>query len=577
MNRILFAFLIGLTVLPRLIFLDSVPYSASHDEVEYAMNSLSYAVRGTDTSGVGFPRSLFVTFTEGVISPLPPLLLAPWYYVFGVSEWAMNLPYVLINILTAWLLYLLTKRLTDHKEIGWAAAFFFLISPWGFFYSRYSVDSPFALLFVLFGISYFIFGKRNRVLIVALTMIAMFYAYHASKLLYVPLIGLLVGWHYFYGQKRYKIREYAMHILVALIVICSYYAISLMLPDSMIKVRESHALVFTSEEVATSARIMRERSLAFTPVNQLMINNVTVGLAVMVGKYLHAFSPDVLLVSGDMRAAYRFYEYGLLYLIQGVFVLYGFLRLYVKRRDIFCLTLGLLLLAPLPTAVSTVETSVIHRAFLMLVALAVVGGYGMYELDKLVSGKAAAIPANLLLYGLSIMHFLFFVHFYFMSYGFRYPDSVFTFNKPVAYYALLEDSRKVEVVVPEQRSMFYSVMAFSPRDQQIEMLRTQPPTRFDEKGGFEFGNLRVTNVCPSARDDATTYVVRHDFLTCGLADEGIAIKDPRDAAPMFKIMGDRVCSDVELMQWRSPSYLSDFDYAGMSKEEFCRRWISDRT
>ena len=113
---ILVLFLIGfLLITIRFFYLDRFPVGVSHDEVEYILSSKTYSLSGVDLSNTSFPKSIFQTKTDGIISFLPPILLAPYFGLISLNQFTARLPYVVINIVTAISIYFLVKKLFKNK------------------------------------------------------------------------------------------------------------------------------------------------------------------------------------------------------------------------------------------------------------------------------------------------------------------------------------------------------------------------------------------------------------------------------------------------------------------------------
>lgn len=65
-------------------------------------------------------------------------LVAFSFYIFGISEFSLRLPSIIISTATIYYLYLLGKELTGNKWVGILSAGFFAFSSWAIFYGRYA-------------------------------------------------------------------------------------------------------------------------------------------------------------------------------------------------------------------------------------------------------------------------------------------------------------------------------------------------------------------------------------------------------------------------------------------------------
>ena len=147
---LLILFFIGFVlVFSRFLYLDRFPVGMTHDELEYILSAKTYFSSGVDLSNTPFPKSIFQTKTEGVISFLPAIFLSPYYGLVPLNQFTARLPYVIISLLTAITLYLITKKLFNNKYVALVTLLVYLINPWSFYLSRIASDTAFSLLFYL--------------------------------------------------------------------------------------------------------------------------------------------------------------------------------------------------------------------------------------------------------------------------------------------------------------------------------------------------------------------------------------------------------------------------------------------
>jgi hypothetical protein len=604
-QNLIFVVIAIVILFPRFLYLNSVPFGISHDEVEYASNALSYFYRGQDLSGISFPRSIFVTFTEGYISPFLSLLLAPYYALFGLSQWSIRLPHVLLNLGTGLLIYYLVQRLlastrspdlnsAPYRQVVplhlWPGAKFevellplfvslvFLLSPWATFYSRYAVEPPVALFFGLLGV-YFLLGQTWRAFWLGLSsLIVMFFVYHATKLLLVPMLIVFFGWKFWYLHHS-VIQKVSIALIVSTVLTVGYFSLASIIPDSTANVRGSDVLLWSSPEVAREVQIMKDRSVVFAPyLNNLFINRLTVGSYLIAQKYTTAFSTDVLFLRGDERAAYRFYEYGLFHIVMLPFLFLGALYAFLKMRKSFLLILGLLLISPLATALNTVETSVINRANFLLFCLSFLIGTGLFATYHYGKYYLKTHYVWYALIAIFLLPYSFFLHHYFFSHGIRFPDSAFTFNKVAAHYAIFHQQaspdRALELVHPIHRSLFLTWLLYSDRSTQQEFFQSDQLLRIDNPDPIYFQNLAFFNSCPATINSDASYLIHRDFLNCGINAYDAAIRDPRDTGEVYKAFQGTYCDKNDLSLWRAPSLFSDYQLDKMDAKKFCQRWVS---
>lgn len=151
------AIAVGLAILVRLWWLGLFPGSVSHDDLVYIMSSKVLFLRGVDLSGVGLLKLWLGSNTEGVISPVPAILLAPYYGLVKLNLWSARLPYVILNLATAAGIYVWARLLKFEKREAGLSGILFLFNPWSLYLARLTTDTGFALAFVVWGIAGLIF------------------------------------------------------------------------------------------------------------------------------------------------------------------------------------------------------------------------------------------------------------------------------------------------------------------------------------------------------------------------------------------------------------------------------------
>ena len=219
-NRLIFLAVslpLFLGVFTRFWWLDKIPVGYAHDEVEYILSSKSYALFGRDISGYSFPLSLFRSETDGNLGAVSAILPAPYYFLSGISHASTRIPYILLNILTAFTFYLFVKKLLGDNKIAIISLAVFLLNPWSFYFSRWSTDSVFALFFYLLGLTFFLDKDYTRRYLSLFFFILGFFSYHGAKPLFLPII-LAVAFFTLFIKKDRKSKPFIKKYLIAVLV-----------------------------------------------------------------------------------------------------------------------------------------------------------------------------------------------------------------------------------------------------------------------------------------------------------------------------------------------------------------------
>lgn len=556
------------------IWLDTFPPGMAHDEVLYTLSSKIFALHGTDLSGYGFPLALFKTETEGNISIVPVMLLSVVHAILPLTQAIARFPYALLSLFTAGALYFLSFTLFKNKLQSIIISLLFLISPWGFFLSHFATESPFALFFYVVGIT-LLLRERGWKLVFPLIFLSLgFFSYHGAKLLFLPVIFTILFYRLTSKDKdKLNKKEAGIYSIASLVIVLAFYAICQFIPGSILSNRVGE--IFFSDSTTISKAVNDQRKLAISnPLEVMFSNKLTVIGTTFMDKYLGAFSPQVLFISGDSRLIYTFYHHGLLYVIDILFLGIGFVMLFRHFRKIFYLLLALFLIAPLASGVNGVTTSYVHRSFLLLPLFMIVIGVGIYELlygfQKKIS-RYCVIAVILLFYSLSFANFN---YFYFFRYPITASEAYSLSERLMAKYVTLAQSEKKNIViVGTTPGDIYLEYLFYANDKKALQEHIGRFTDFN-KGSFRLHNLEFLGGCPKTFNKNTIYIINH-IATCNTGLNAVfVINDPKDAGALYVIYNSSLCKKFTLSAWNRYHLRSDFAIEKMNSEQFCTRWIS---
>lgn len=550
----------------RFIWLDIFPVGMYHDEIEYLLSAKRYALFGSDLSGVPFPESVIKTDTDGTISPVPPILLSPIYLLLPLNQFTARLPYVLISLFTAWIMYLLSQHLFKNKFLSLIVVLIFLINPWSFYLSRYAADTPFALLFYLAGI--YTFLKSNKWgLIFSLSMFILgFFSYHGAKPLLIPILIVLGFYKYQeFGKKNW---EYLAIFILGLAIILGLFGyLNLTFPNSGISVRSGDIFFLDRTKIASQVDIARQQTVVH-PLTNIFINYYTTSLNIFTEKYLTAFSPEVMFMTGDPRATYRFENHGLFYLAEILLMIFGLVGLYIYSKRIWLLVMGLILVAPITTAISSVETSVINRSFMLLPFTIILISSGIYLLINSALNfklKTIFIGGIILLYLMQVINF---GYFYFFKYPVTHQESFFLSEKIIS-----------KIISPETtlifskdnfaRAAFLSYVFYSDDQIQKDALKTSYPV--SKTDTIKYQGLTFQSDCVVATSSAV--FIKSDSKCQIERQKNGAIIDQKDAGEVIKIYNSSLCKQGALDGYKRFHDIEDYQINQMSEKFICQTWI----
>jgi len=127
MKKILLILILVLAFVLRFWKLDSYP-ALNADEAAIGYNALSLIQTGKDEHGHLWPIHFqsFNDYKPGLYF----YMVLPLVKIIGLNEWAVRIPGATLGVLTAFVIYLLTKELFKDEKISILSSLLLAISPW---------------------------------------------------------------------------------------------------------------------------------------------------------------------------------------------------------------------------------------------------------------------------------------------------------------------------------------------------------------------------------------------------------------------------------------------------------------
>lgn len=564
---LLILFLIGFfLVVSRFLYLDRFPVGMSHDEIEYTLSSKTYFLSGVDLSNTPFPKSIFQTKTEGIISFLPALILSPYYGLIPINQFTVRLPYILINLITAFCLYLLVKKLFNNKKFAIISFIIFLANPWSFYLSRTASDTAFALLFYLLGILFILEPSKKKLLLSFLFFSLGFFAYGGAKLLLVPLVLICLFYHLFLNKFHLKLKTSIYFLLSILIIFGFYFVGDSFFADSINKNRSREILFLKTDLFSDIVNTDRKASLE-NPFKTIFSNKITVFLEIFTQKYLSAFSPDVLFLHGDGRGTYRFGRHGLFFIVDFAFIFIGLINLFKKHKNKTIFLVLLVLISPLSTGINSIETSVINRSFLILPLLVIFLGFGVLITYEFLLKKIDYIFSFLILFLIIAVSFLNFFYFYFFRFPIIGQENYFFSQRVVGNYISRNSDNKLVIVDSEPRLIFLETVFYSNKNQNSVL------KDFVKNQNYQINNATFVSSCPEFFDPKTTYIIKTSF-ECNFPKNNLkSINEEQFGGPLYFVINDSFCSSFPSQKWLRFHLIKDYLPEKLDNSDFCQTWI----
>lgn len=416
---IILALIVLVGIFLRFYQLGINPPSLTWDEASLGYNAYSILQTGADEYGNKFPLS--IRSFDDYKPALYVYLIIPFIKIFDLNEFAVRLPAAIIGILSVISIYFLVKELLqkwdkNYQElIALAAAFFLAISPWHLQFSRGAFEGNIGIFFLMLGITLFLKGLRDgRLLIVSSVFFTLsIYSYHSFRLL-VPLLLVFLG--FIFWQEALKKKLFFVIFLISLALFTLPVYLSFVKAQASSS-RLSMVTVFSDPTVINPSiqRIDYDKNNNDLLGSILHNRRIVYSLAIAKG-YLDHFDPDFLFIHGDGGVQHHAVDMGMLYLWELPFILAG-LYILVNRRNRHALVLiALLLLAPLPSAITTGTPHPI-RAIALMPVLHIFSAIGVVfmilrilRIKKIIYKRMFLSAIGLLL----LFNFIYYMHQYYV-------------------------------------------------------------------------------------------------------------------------------------------------------------------
>jgi len=398
-------FLLALFV--RLFRLDEIPYGFHIDEVKAGWNAYSILKTGMDDKGNMFPL-YYDSF--GDFRPTGLLyLIIPFLMVFGKTIFAVRLPFALIGSLTMFPIVFVLKELNKKNiALGIMASIFLALNPWHIIASRSSSESVISIFFSLWG-TYFLFKSfrqkdyKNVVYSVVFFVLSYFF-YHSIRILAPAFVLAIIL------TKRCCLREKVFYFQPMIIFLILLVTTLLFMSGKEARGRMSQVSLKSDFKVLYEVTKMPvEEGPGHVFRARVFHNRVASYMRRFMEEYKEYFGTSFLLGETAKPIRYTVPYVGLLTYFEFLLLFLGLF--WVSKKKEMLIVLALLVLAPVPAAVTIEDTPNLQRAIYMIPFLMMIMAYGGYGLFKLPKRLRWFLP----LFGLGyLFNFIYFWHMYFV-------------------------------------------------------------------------------------------------------------------------------------------------------------------
>lgn len=369
----------------RFIFLTYNPPSLNWDEVSHGYNAYALLKTGRDEWGKAFPIANFRAYGDYPL-PLNLYLVIPFITVFGLTEFAIRFPHVILGVLGVVSTYFLASGLTKKKNIALISAFLMAVSPWTFFTSRFVLQSNISIFLLTTSLAcFFNRDKKKFLLPVSFFLLGLsLFAYNTTRI-FSPL--LLLAMIVLYRKRLYSITN-------LLIVLVFFLPLPFILQNKEARARSFAVSIIDQGAVA---KIESQRAASKLPkvVSRVVYNRPVYFIEASLKNYLGYFSPNFLFLKGGTQYQFSVPNQGLIAWVNMPFFYIGLFWLFskgFKKGKAWKFILIWILLAPIPAAITSEQYAVL-RSTAMLPIPFILSAIG---LERFMTKRAWVLPIYLI-------------------------------------------------------------------------------------------------------------------------------------------------------------------------------------
>lgn len=395
-------FLLALVL--RIYKLGIFPVGFHADEARVAWNTLSILKTGSDDRGNKL--SLYYN-TFGDFRPTGIFYATiPTIAIFGNNEYAVRFPSAVLGALTVIPLFLLAHLVSKNKNLGTAASLLLAINPWHISTSRATSEVVISLFIALWGLYFFVRAltqKQIKFFFVSTLLLVISYLFYHSIRLSAPLFIGTMTVFYWKEITASKMTRAALATLGVLIL-----TTFLLISNKDARGRFSQVSIFNDLDVKYELeRMPFEEGPNKVFIARLFHNKPSTYARRFINEYMKYFSSEFFLNSSVPKPArYQTIGVGLITYVEFALLILGLVAIFQKKGSL--LPLLLLLIAPIPGALTTEDAPNLHRALFMIPFLVIISAYGF---NFMVSFKK---KFSLLVVVLLALNLIFYLHLYFV-------------------------------------------------------------------------------------------------------------------------------------------------------------------
>ena len=554
-------------------YLDRIPTGLVSDETDYILNAKAvYETGGGILDAHWSPWSLTTVPKEIPKAELPYFVSIPFVGPFGLSLFTARVGYAILSVVYVFIILGIAQTLFG-RWAGVAAGLLAAINPWSVYYGRTAYDVPVAITAYMAAFLLLLRLRGPYLLLSLLPLFVAFYSYIGTKVLFLPFVIIATAGAWYLVHKRKNTRWFVIIGVVSLLLFTNY-VFHLRSLDTNERVNQ----LFTPFDPSVAAAVDGQRRLTLaSPLNRLFANKAVVYIKEVTTKFFGAFSPAILFTNGEGVATFSLWEHGLFYPLDALFLFIGVGLLLARAPTLLLFFAGLIGISTLPSVMSTVGTSYVHRSSLMYPMFVILTAYGVTEAVKWLKRGGWSIAGGVVIAVSYLILTANFVYLYFFRFPYYNSESFGLSQRIYSRYMFLAGNHEIQVKNISHSSVGYfrNYIFYNniPSTVTIPKIREAFAT-----GNFTWGRAAFTSLCPTAAELASgkiTYIlsdsspckqlfVKHTMLTIASLSDGGAL---------YMIFNDRLCSQYALSPYPTGFSMNDFAIEKLPEKQFCERFI----
>jgi len=483
----------------RLYQLNSVPPSASLDEVSIGYNAYSILKTGADEYGYKFP--LLLRAYDDWRPALYVYLVIPFVKLFGLNVLSVRLPSVIFSVLTVISTYFLVKKLFPGTQkfsifsskagqfsIGEIAAFLLAISPWHIYISRLGHEANMGLAFFIFGITFFIYRK----VYFSFIFFALSFASYQSEKIVVPLFVLMLL--ILFRKELFAIKKKVIFAsIIAVIILIPFVKETTASSNALIRFKATNVFAVQDERFIERTKLLAKAVEDNNIFGKVIYNRRVLAGQIFLENYVSHFNPNWLFFNfGNDR--HKVPGLGLMYIWELPLILFGIVFLIKQKLDFKFKSLIVLwiFISPLPAAITT-DAPHAMRAYTILPIPQILGALGILYISLFFNKRRnlinkyylskISLAILLLLISVSLVYF-------YKQYFFVFPktqSASFQYALSNAIPFVLENEKSYnKVIFSNQENLYQSYMFFL-------FYNKYDPILYQKQGGTKSGGFAETH------------------------------------------------------------------------------------